>query len=242
MLPLKTLKTKNNEYGIAYKAELNGRIIKFLSTPTADGSADEVLFEIDLSKLNPFVMAENIALNGSSDFNAYTTPGLYYVNTYNGTGGNGVISNIFGYMFVYKQVEDTHFQLLIGKGVIYTRNTTDSGASWTEWSPVHPVVNKLTARYDGSSNFDSILTAGEYYINTGSGSGGTNAPSNVYGVLSVYKYSDSQVFQEAKSFGSNKTVRRYTNNNGETWTSWVEIGGGTATASVNDDGNGNLGL
>lgn len=80
--------------------------------------------------------------------------------------------------------------------------------------------HSLHDRYDGSSDFNAIIDAGEYYVNTDNGTGGVGVPVKVYGVLTVYRYGENQLFQKCINFGVSKLATRYSNDNGATWSEW----------------------
>lgn len=181
--------------------------------------------------------------DGSSNFDNIITPGVYYINTTTGNGGVNVPNNIFGHMYVWTYDNKNIFQMCVGTGVIYTRNSSDGGENWGVWSavkdpdPKHKVLNK---RYDGSSNFNTITTAGEYYVNTDSGSGGTGVPVSIYGVLTVYRYGDNLLFQQGVAFGLCRIATRYSQDNGDTWSSWKYNQDNAGSSELSDDGTGNV--
>ena len=165
----------------------------------------------------PENVKDHRVLDGSFNFDTAVNAGTFNVNTYEGTGGNNVPSNMYGLMYVLAS-NAAIVQLIFGNSKITTRKR--QGSVWGDWTDFVPPKQINTEKLDGSSDYDNFLDEDtRYEVNTYSGSGGNNAPQNAFGLMKVLNCGDYMIAQTI--YCRTKIIQRLYASG--TWSVWVEI-------------------
>ncbi len=173
---------------------------------------------------------------GAADLNTITQHGFHYHNS----SATNKPADQAGYMLVLSEgtnlITQINFRSTTGTNydAAYRRNSTDNGATWTPWLQMTGLTRERGLAPNcvlwGVKDLNSMTQQGFYKHN----SNVPNASSVQHGyviVLTDGLLNITQIaFRATTVSGAHCVDRRVSNDNGETWSSWVRIAGDGVTA------------
>lgn len=162
------------------------------------------------------------SLTSSDDLNnlyGSSATGVYFLTS-------GVVNSPIDWQILLCIGRSTNesYQLIIGDR-LYARERVGNPPAWTPWR----IVNRYDSLIPANTNFNSIVTIGDYYVDTNANSETmTNIPVQYMGRLIVMSGTGSDQYHTTGSYlrqiyipyNSNAVYMRTSSNGGNTWSSW----------------------